>query len=1216
MQEQRSLARMSLAFLALAMPAAARLQESESASAEAAQEAAAEPAPASEAQPPPPPGRSHVEGLLPWAWSQQLTWRSIGPANMGGRITDVAAHPSDSSTFWVGTAGGGLLKTVNAGVTYEHQFDDQNSCSIGAVTVAPSNPDVVWVGTGENNPRNSVSWGDGVYKSTDGGATWKHMGLAKSFQISRILVHPEDENLVYVAALGRLWGPSEERGLFRSRDGGETWERILYVDDRTGVIDLRMKPDDPRTLLAATYERERDIHDSNDPAKKWGPGSGLHRSTDGGDTWTAVTSGLPTVSKGRIGLDWYAKDASVVYAIVESERITQEPENAAYLGLRTEDAEVGARVVEVTEKSPAAEAGVQKSDLVLRLGEVTILGSEQLLDELKKEIAGNQVELELVRERKSVIVSVTLGKRPPPEGDPTDELGFPRPGPYSIGLGGQRENVQDEQGEAGHEFGGVYRSEDAGATWTRINSLNPRPMYYSEIRVDPSDASFVYVLGTSLYRSSDGGKTFTADGHDDSVHVDHHALWIDPRDGRHMVLGNDGGLYVTWDRMAHWDHHNHVAIGQFYDVGIDRRRDYRVFGGLQDNGSWGGPSVTRTGSGPTNADWIRVGGGDGFVCEVDANDHDLVYYESQGGGMGRRHLSTNEGGFIRPRGEQDIEYRFNWRTPFLLSHHNSRIHYSAGNYVFRSLDRGNSARRISPELTISERGSATALAESPSNPDVLFAGTDDGALWTTRDGGHTWIDLFALNAGLENGVEAAPRAEATPRALTVARRSTAPAESPAGDDPLSGTWTCKARGAGIDDETEGRFTLELELDADGTVRGKLASDIGNGPIEAGKWDPEKRSLAFRFPGETLVLSFTAELGKDGQLDGEIVAAGGSFSFDFKGERSGAAAAAGEAGPPPAKEQQQAVESEAEATPPPAEEPAKPRKFLKNTIDQLLPGRRYVSAIVPSAHKRERVFVAFDGHRSNDDAPYVFVSEDGGDTWKSLAGGLPESVGSVRALAEDTENDDLLFLGTEFRAFVSVDRGKTWTELGGNLPTVAVHDFAISDAARELVAGTHGRSVWVLDIAALRGMTEKAIEADAALYPVNRAVRWRNDPERGGTTRQFVGQNPPRDVSIFYSLRKKARQVKLEVRDAAGAVLRELEASAEQGLHRVAWDGRRGTTEETEQGERRFRRGRSLPVGSYRVVLTVDGATFETPVEVLGDPSYPDDPWAEETTQDE
>ena len=270
---------------------------------------------------------------------------------MGGRITAIAVSAADSSMYWLASASGGLLKTSNNGVTFEHQFDHEATVSIGDVQVAASDHNIVWVGTGEHNPRNSVSWGNGVYKSIDGGKTFTHMGLDKTFQIGRIAIHPLDPNIVYVGALGRLWGPNEERGLYKTTDAGETWEKILYIDENTGVIDVKMHPTDPYTLLVATYERQRDGFDGNAPEKKWGPGSGLHKTTDGGETFTKISVGLPTINIGRIGLDFYKADPNIAYMVLETEKIGKQPENAAFAGLSAEDVEVGGELKEVLDQA-------------------------------------------------------------------------------------------------------------------------------------------------------------------------------------------------------------------------------------------------------------------------------------------------------------------------------------------------------------------------------------------------------------------------------------------------------------------------------------------------------------------------------------------------------------------------------------------------------------------------------------------------------------------------------------------------------------------------------------------------------------------------------------------------------------------------------------------------------------------------------------------------
>ena len=1244
--------------LLLVAPLLAVVQDEEVA-AEPAQEVEAAPEAPEAPAPPKAKARKRLQGSLPLSWSEQLSWRSIGPANMGGRITSMDVHPDDASTFWVGTAGGGVLKTTNNGVTYEHQFTDQNTSSIGAVAVAPSHPDQVWVGTGENNPRNSVSWGDGVYKSYDGGASWHHMGLKDSFQISTIIIHPENPDVVYVGALGHLWGPNDERGLFKTTDGGKNWEKVLFVNDLTGVIDIRMQPGNPEVLLVATYERERDLYCSNDPAKKWGPGSGLYRTADAGATFTKITDGLPSVTLGRIGLDWYVADPNVVYAVVESERITQDRPNAPYMGLNGESAgAVGARLTAVTEDGPAEKAGFKKDDILVRFDGNTVLGWDELGDSLLDYKAEDKIEVEVVRDKSTVTFEFALGSRPVEE-DNTDSLGYPSSGPFSGGLGGQRANIQDQQGEDGYEHGGLFRSDDAGLTWTRINSVNPRPMYYSEVRVDPSDSNHIYVLGTSLYRSKDGGKTFTSDGHDGSVHVDHHAMWVNPRDGRHIMLGNDGGLYVTWDRMENWDHHNHVAIGQFYNITCDPTPDYMVYGGLQDNGSWGGPNRSVSGQGTLNTDWISVGGGDGFVCLVDPEDPDLIYYESQNGGMGRRNLRTGQGGSARPSSPRGSRSRFNWNTPFILSSVNSRIFYCAGNRVFRSLDRGNKGRAISPDITRTERGTATSLAESPKNPDILYVGTDDGALWTTRDGGREWIDLFALNAPEEADEPKAEPAEGEDSAddtggpAFAAATAAAPKARPVawsglglltGDDPISGHWECEITGNRGDENEELRFTLDLVLAADGQLTGTVEAQIGSGELSGGTWDPEAKTLSFTFKPRDVELAFKATLDK-GTLKGSISGAGGAFKFEFEGQRDGEAAA----DPEVIKPKEEAVEPEKIVAPkkveevqepatsqePEDEEPKKddddkdkepkgdddkpkPKKFIKDTIDQLLPGRFYVSSITPSTHKSEWVYVTFDAHRSDDTRPYVFVSEDNGTSWESLRGNLPDSAGSVRDLAEDIKNPDMLYLGTEHRAYVSTDRGESWTELGQGLPTVAVHEFAQHPTSGELIAGTHGRSVWIVDVTPLRQMTEKALEKDAVLFKPNDVTRWRREPSRGNSgTRRFVGENPSTQVAIFYTLSKRTKDVSLVVKDGKGNVVRELEASGDKGLHAADWNRTVSSSSSSGSssrfssgGGRRRSRSRSMTIGSYTVELHVGSTVLTQDFEVHNDPAETDESWVE------
>jgi photosystem II stability/assembly factor-like uncharacterized protein len=1216
-----------------------------------------------------------VEGALPLEWVDALHWRSVGPANMGGRVTDYAVNPDDPSEYWVGLATGGILHTTNNGVKYEHQFTNQRTASIGNLCVAPSNPQVIWAGTGECNPRNSVSWGNGIYKSTDSGATWFHMGLEDTFQIGEVLVHPEDENTVYVGALGRLWGASDERGLYKTTDGGENWERVLFVDDNTGVIEIGFQPGDPNTMLVATYDRQRDDFDSNDPARKWGEGSALWRSTDGGGSFERLTgedksNGLPTVKLGRIGLDWSVSEPNVVLAVIETEMISQEPENAAYLGVTAENAEVGARLTSITEDSPAEAAGLKEGDIVLRLAGETVVSWTAMQTMLRKRFADETSYVEIIRDGEALEIEVSFSRRPDQEEDNTDFLGYPNPGPFRGTLGGQRGGAPDQQGANGHDFGGVYRSEDAGITWARINTLNPRPMYYSEIRIDPSNGKHVFLLGTSLYRSFDGGETFTGDGLAGGVHVDNHALWIDPADGEHIMLGCDGGIYVTYDRMEAWDHHNHIAIGQFYNVAAGPRADYRVYGGLQDNGTWGAPQMVRWGRGPVNGDWMSIGGGDGFVVRIDPTDPDLVYSESQNAGMGRRHLVTGERGFIRPSAERGRRLRWNWNTPFILSNFNAGIFYSAGSHVFRSIKHGEDAARISPDVCATDRGSATSIAESFFDPDVVYVGTDDGSMMVTKDGGLTWIDLWnpaadpirtieaekaqeeaeaaAEKAAKEAEEAAAEALAADPDAvepdvvetdaevveiptIEIAREpvvtdTTDEAEAAPAADVVTGMWDCVASGDGIDEDDEGKFTLDLELGESGAVTGEIKSPIGDGEIRDGRYDAAKGTLRFAFVQDTFRIDFELEIDGD-EMGGTLNGAGGSFHFTTKGKRrpkdepgkiidevatvpllfqdeEGTEVADHDEAPnePEEEVQDEIIEEVVEVG----------REIPDDCLEALLPGRTYVSQIYPSHHKRGRVYAAFDGHRQNDDEPRLFASDDNGKSWASLTKSLSKAVGSIRTVQEDITNSEVLYIGCEFGCYVTIDRGASWTRLNGNLPTVPVHDFAQHPTSGELIAGTHGRSIWILDVSALRQATNEIIDAKAHLFTPKTAYQWKSLPRRATTTmRAFVGENPATGAQLTYSLDKRARDIALRIEDHAGNTIREFEPSGDKGLHVVNWD-LRGAPPQADQnsGRRRRRRGRLMEPGTYRVVLDVDGTTHAASVNVRMDPVFPDPNWVQ------
>ncbi len=490
--------------------------------------------------------------------AKSFQFRNIGPAIVGGRIDDIAVVEGDPYTIYIGTASGGLWKTVNNGVTWQPIFDDQVTSSIGAVSVSPSNPEILWVGTGEANNRQSSSWGSGVYKSYDGGASWIHTGLEDTHHIGGIAIDPADPDVVFIAAAGHLWGPNEQRGLFRTLDGGETWENVLFVDENTGCIDVVIDPSNNKIVYAALYQRRR---------RGWGfigggPGSGLYKSVDGGSAWKRLTDGLPDGDTGRIGIDIFKSDPNIVYVTIENKN------------------------------------------------------------------------------------------------------------------------------------GGIFRSENKGETWVRMSGTNPRPMYYSTIRIDPNNDQRIWVLGARMFTSLDGGQTFRTDVVS-RIHGDHQALWIDPANSNHMIIGSDGGIYFSYDKGLTWDFINTLPLAQFYEIGYDMQTPYNVYGGLQDNGSWQGPSATKNRIGITNDDWSRVGGGDGFYTQVELTDQKLLYLESQNGELMIFNLTTKESKFVYPEpGDGDEPYRFNWNTPVIVSSHNSNTVYYGGTGFSNLPTKGSVGQRV------------------------------------------------------------------------------------------------------------------------------------------------------------------------------------------------------------------------------------------------------------------------------------------------------------------------------------------------------------------------------------------------------------------------------------------------------------------------------------------------------------------------------------------
>ncbi len=893
---------------------------------------------------------------------EPIKWRSIGPVNTGGRVDDfaVARAPGAPDAIYVGTASGGIFKSTNGGTSWTPVFDKVDAMmSIGDLAVAPSNPNIVWAGTGEANNRQSSSWGDGVYKSTDAGKTWKNMGLKETRHIGRIVINPTNPDIVLVAAAGHLWGPNTERGVFKTTDGGQNWSRVLFVDENTGANDIVLDPKNPQRLIASTYQRQR---------KAWGfngggPGSGIYRSGDGGDTWTKLSSGLPQGDMGRIGLDIFAADGNLVYATVEA----------------------GAR------RGAASGTG---------------------------------------------------------RGNPA-------------GAGARGAAAGAEAPQLGGSQAGVYRTSDGGDTWERLSSLAPRPSYYSQIRIDPKDRNRIYLLGSNrgFYVSDDGGKTFRDIF--SNVHSEDHALWIDPDNPTHLIVGGDGGVSISWDRGLTWDFRRNMPIGQFYEIDVDTRDPYTICGGLQDNGVWCVPSATRNRNGIADRDAWNIGGGDGFHAHFDPRDPNTVYEESQNGNIARVNLTTLERVNIRPGppappkpGEpRDGGYRWIWDTPVLISSFDPKVLYIGANVLFRSADRGGSWKIISPDLTLhidrdqlemmgtkitpqtlsrndgqAGYGSITTIGESPLDQRLLYTGSDDGQVQVTRDGGAHWDNITA-----------------------------------------------------------------------------------------------------RIPG--------------------------------------------------------------------------------------VPPRTYVSTVLPSRHVVGRVYATFDGHYDDDYRPYIYVSEDYGQTWRSLSAGLPET--SIHRIREHPKNPRLLVLAHERGVHFSNDGGATWTSLATNMPTVPVDDAVFQPRDNALIVGTHGRGLWILDdVGPLETLTAEAVRSDALLLPVPRAREWNiYSPQSWFGAGEFFAPNPEFNAAITYYLRAPAAdQVQIDIRDASGNSIRTLRGPVARGLNRVIWDLHMGPPVAEGQapptGGRGGRGGRGggafgplvLP-GKYRVTLKVPGAAHELAGEVIveGDP---------------
>ncbi|HET9370847.1 MAG TPA: hypothetical protein VFO19_11390 [Vicinamibacterales bacterium] len=882
-----------------------------------------------------------------------LEFRNIGPANMSGRFVDLAVVESDTTTFYVASATGGVFKTTDNGITYAPVFDREAVHSVGDIEIFQPNPNIVWVGTGERANRQSSSWGDGVYKSTDAGRTWTNVGLRESHHIGRIVAHPTNPDIVFVAAMGHLWGANPDRGLYRTTDGGRTWTAVLQVNADTGVVDVAMDPSDPNVLYAATYQRRRTAYGFHGG----GPGSGLYKSTDGGSTWRTITgSGLPEGDYGRIGIAIYRKDPRIVYVCIEQGN-----------------------------KYNASTAYIERR-------------------------------------------------------------------------------------------AGIFRSEDKGATWTFMSDWNPRPMYASQITIDPNDDKRIYMVNSYSF-SDDGGKTFQSPGQ--TLHGDDRLVWVDPKDSRHVIKLDDGSVGISYDRGLKWLYVSSLPVSQFYRVAVDNATPFNVYGGLQDNGCWMGPSASYFSSGILNEDWKRLCGGDGFFTIPDPTDNRIVYAASQFLGLVRNDTRTWESQSIRPgdpkgaiaqRRNFDVwsdglpepelanaMHPANWDAPFMISPHDPSTIYAGMKHLFRSRNRGQTwedlgnltsgidrrtlqimGQEVADFIPSLDDGvpywpTISALAESPRVRGVIYVGTDDGRMQVSRDDGTTFADVSA-----------------------------------------------------------------------------------------------------KIPG--------------------------------------------------------------------------------------LPARSWIAGIEASRHQDGTVYVTVDNHRSDDFKNYVYKSTDYGQTWTSIAGDLP--AGRVaRTIREDAKNPNLLYLGTELGLFVSVDGGTRWLSFRQNMPTLAINDLIVHPRDNDLVLGTHGRGVWILDnVAALQELTPEVVASSAYLFTPEPAaqIRYTNLKAHTGDM-WFSGANPPQGAIIDYWLASQYADLSITILDAGGREIASIPPRMTRGINRVTWNLRHsdiiatvpgGPPPAGRAGRGGGRGGRGggnrlvgplVAPGTYTVRLHAAGRDYIRPIVVSEDP---------------
>ena len=850
---------------------------------------------------------------------KNVPFTNIGPSIMSGRVVDIDVNPNNTIEFYVAYASGGLWYTNNNGTSFTSVTDNAPTQNMGDIVV-DWNTGTIWIGTGESNSSRSSYSGIGILKSTDKGKTWNNVGLKDSHHVGRIIINRNNPDEVVVGVIGHLYTPNAERGVFKTTDGGKTWHKTLFINNDTGIIDISVSPTNPNVMYAASWERHR---------KAWdfvgnGEHSAIYKSTDAGNTWVKLTeknNEFPIGSGvGRIGLA--AFNDNIIYAFLDNQFRRPAKKKKETSGLKKDDFKT-----------------MSKTDFLK-------LDDKSLNAYLKNNRFGKQYTAKSVK--KSVRDNLVK---------PSD-------------LATYLENANSVMFDSPVIGAEVYKSIDGGKSWKKTHKgyldgvYSSYGYYFGVIAVNPSNENKIYILGVPILKSDDGGKSFVSIGKE-NVHSDHQAIWVNPKKEGHLINGNDGGINITYDDGKNWIKNNQPAVGQFYSVNVDNEKPYNVYGGLQDNGVWFGPSTysaSKRWESTGNYPYKGIGGGDGMQVQIDNRNHNIVYAGSQFGFYYRVNLETKERIRINPKHKLgDSPYRYNWQTPILLSPHNQDILYMGANKLLRSMNQGETFDVISSDLTTGGKkgnvpyGTITTISESPFQFGLIYTGSDDGYINITQNGG--------------------------------------------------GSWT----------------------------------------------------------------------------------------------------------------------------------------RISNTLPQGL----WISRIIASQHKKERVYATLNGYRNDDFKAYVYMSNDMGNSWTSINSNLPDE--SVNVIKEDPMNENILYLGTDNGVYISFNKGEQWQAFSNGLTTVAVHDLVIQPEAKDLVIGTHGRSIYKANIAALQ-QYNKVSNKDIALFEIPSirfSSRW------GSSWSQFSQVfEPSTTITVFV---KNSRKQNVKVLSESGVELNSISFNADKGFNFLQYD---------------------------------------------------------------